>query len=1065
MSNYFHRYNEPEEIPHHEVYLLNNMKGGKFYIDRKDYEAFSIIWSRQTNKNQQTVTMDLAAADCHALFFDIDFEEKTKAMPGIHHQDMFPFILSTLKTLLLPKVKHFTYIIACRENGHGIHVHVPECVIAHDDYILLCEQLRLHLQHAFQYGTYHLDIPTHMTLPGAAKVQQLPYLARQITYVDEKNTFHILMGDTLGSQLATLKQTFKRVKDNANSFTRYLLFLDELQGKEYVLKIMMPVLGGGSGSVKPLYKLAFETNVCNKPNESNDHHNNNTDIAECTLSHSNEKLYISKGQTLVFNAAAHFLRVSHYLKLNAYRMSAVETNNYAVRQWFKRHHRSSGAENGTRGSSSFPVFDELNDCLRANNARLFEAPNPIQTILEFNNGYYFLPVFYALCHELHTSSGKMVEHLRSMLGDAFIPLLNRLEKVDETHTREIMKDLTLQTVKFCACNLNDRFVRNREKLHQMVHDAKRSILSVHSTSELGNLIRDLQESHFPIQVLKLSNSLKKPSQFIWNCLTESWQEIGFEKEKEAHITSLWFVIKAWLNQYRRGGHSLGGPDEDTIQKFQINSVLSMITSDTNIERKVVQMDRHKWFVRTHDGLLDILTRHVGGTVPELFLSDRKLGIDVPRNEMNRLLNDCQPLVRLYNLLSQKSFFQAYLKALFTDQTDDLFGTLCELVQEKLSPEKEEGTEHYDSSLNEPYATSMMHFYVHLCKFTAFDYDLLLYLSDILASIFIATNYQRKFFVFKGRTSNGKSKLFETLSRVFGGYYHCIQSDNLKPGNASTNASPDLASTLFNCRIVTTEELEGKLNENRVKQITGDSFVGFRNMYESPVGGIPTAKLFTTTNNVPDCQSSEAFRDRVVAIPFESRFVDKAPTTTSEQVRLNRYSKDEHVVEESYVGCFLFLMYHLQKHMDEKDGVLRCREAPPSVVEFTEAYLYNTDVYNQFKQYMDVQIRDDEMTTVTDLRSAVRQFLKHTKNNTTSEEDLFVKFEDEFKEYRKVDETVGSIGYGNLLDSPSTTNTTLEEEEGEDSSLQPPTKRLKIQDSIIYYENVVILNLRRHEMNS
>ncbi|GFV40665.1 SF3 helicase domain-containing protein [Trichonephila clavipes] len=68
-----------------------------------------------------------------------------------------------------------------------------------------------------------------------------------------------------------------------------------------------------------------------------------------------------------------------------------------------------------------------------------------------------------------------------------------------------------------------------------------------------------------------------------------------------------------------------------------------------------------------------------------------------------------------------------------------------------------------------------------------------------------------------------------------------------------------------CRIVTTEELEGKLNENRVKQITGNSCVTFRNMYESSQGGIPTAKLFTTTNNLPDCRATEAFQDRVVAI--------------------------------------------------------------------------------------------------------------------------------------------------------------------------------------------------------
>ncbi|GFR10343.1 SF3 helicase domain-containing protein [Trichonephila clavata] len=169
----------------------------------------------------------------------------------------------------------------------------------------------------------------------------------------------------------------------------------------------------------------------------------------------------------------------------------------------------------------------------------------------------------------------------------------------------------------------------------------------------------------------------------------------------------------------------GGPEPEVTQKFSISTVISTITSDTNMERKTIQMDRHKWFIRTVDGLLDILTGHVGGTVPELFLSDRKLGVEFSRAELLQF----------------------------------------------------------------------------------------------------------------------------------------------------ANATPDLASTPFNCRIVTTEELEGKLNENRVKQITGNSCVTFRNTYESSQGGIPTAKLFTTTNNLPDCRATEAFQDRVVAIPFMSRFVN------------------------------------------------------------------------------------------------------------------------------------------------------------------------------------------------
>ncbi len=65
----------------------------------------------------------------------------------------------------------------------------------------------------------------------------------------------------------------------------------------------------------------------------------------------------------------------------------------------------------------------------------------------------------------------------------------------------------------------------------------------------------------------------------------------------------------------------------------------------------------------------------------------------------------------------------------------------------------------------PLAESMLEFYINLCKYMSFEYDMIMYMLDILASIFIATNYKRKFFVLKGLTCNGKSKLFELMGRV------------------------------------------------------------------------------------------------------------------------------------------------------------------------------------------------------------------------------------------------------------------------------------------------------------
>ncbi|GFY67229.1 SF3 helicase domain-containing protein [Trichonephila inaurata madagascariensis] len=67
--------------------------------------------------------------------------------------------------------------------------------------------------------------------------------------------------------------------------------------------------------------------------------------------------------------------------------------------------------------------------------------------------------------------------------------------------------------------------------------------------------------------------------------------------------------------------------------------------------------------------------------------------------------------------------------------------------------------------------------------------------------------------------------------------------------------------------------------------------------------------------------------------------------------------------------------------------------------------------------------------MTDLRSAVRQFLKSTKNNMTPEKDLILKFE-EFSEYqRRYDFQLGQ--YNSILDQACDTltleNSSLQEE--------------------------------------
>lgn len=566
----------------------------------------------------------------------------------------------------------------------------------------------------------------------------------------------------------------------------------------------------------------------------------------------------------------------------------------------------------------------------------------------------------------------------------------------------------------------------------IVENNRRAILSVTTVEQMYELLLSMQERHLPIYVFKLRNALKKPSRYVWNALTESWQEVTNDREITDHMQNLWTTLKRFCTKHRQSG-AMDGPDEELVNKLNVSTVVSTIMSDTAMERKDIQMDIHKWFLRLQDGVLDLLTGHIGGVVPEFFISDRKVSLGIPRLHMMLLCNQSPPLQDLYDLLVQKSFFQKYLQSLCLDRQPTVTDALLSLV-----------------SSSDPLAISMLHFYANLCKFTSFEYHLLMFMLDVLASVFIGTNYMRKFFVWKGLTRNGKSKLFELMGSVLGGYYHSIQSENLTPGHSANNATPELASTLFSCRMVTTEELDKRLDENRVKQITGNSFVTFRNMYEQNSGGIPTAKIFATTNNYPDCKASEAFRDRIIAIPFQAEFSDTPPAKTSEQIESNIFPKEVHVVEQSYKGCFFMLYYHLRQNMHPEDRLLYYRQVPEHVQEFTEDYLTHADIYVQFKLYMDVQLKVGFQTTYNDVTSAVRQYLKTTRNISFHESDLIAAFENEFSHLRQTDIQITASSSYNYMNMG-------EEEEG-------GGKKPKLDTSLVFFDGVVIKNLRRQNLD-
>ncbi|GFX82826.1 SF3 helicase domain-containing protein [Trichonephila clavipes] len=264
---------------------------------------------------------------------------------------------------IISHVKHFTYIIAARHGDRGFHIHLPEFVIGHDDYILFCHQHSVPLQYVVHgNGLYTLDILQNMVLAGSGKPDTSAYRPMEMIYVDEKETCSIDFRKNLLEELTRLKKSFKRVKHNTDSYFRKFLFLDKQQAKQHLLGFMMPVVT----PFPPLYKLSYSTLISNTPSESCQVE----DVVTFSYKRTNDVGYISKGKQLLFDGS-HFLKTSHYLRFNAFLMATLKTNNAALKRWYQRALRM----HPKTLHINF-IFDKINQILRENNTNFLDDPIP-----------------------------------------------------------------------------------------------------------------------------------------------------------------------------------------------------------------------------------------------------------------------------------------------------------------------------------------------------------------------------------------------------------------------------------------------------------------------------------------------------------------------------------------------------------------------------------------------------------------------------------------------------------------------------------------------------------------
>lgn len=159
-----------------------------------------------------------------------------------------------------------------------------------------------------------------------------------------------------------------------------------------------------------------------------------------------------------------------------------------------------------------------------------------------------------------------------------------------------------------------------------------------------------------------------------------------------------------------------------------------------------------------------------------------------------------------------------------------------------------------------------------------DHEVRRFVQMAMGYTLIGETTERIMLILYGTGRNGKSTFIETCQAAFGEYSLTVPSSLFlasKDNRGGGAATPDIAS-LYRARLVTSQETPegGRLDEARVKWITGDDTISARRLYEAPFTFQPSHTVWLSTNHRPVVRGGgNALWDRMRSIPFTERIRD------------------------------------------------------------------------------------------------------------------------------------------------------------------------------------------------
>ena len=242
-----------------------------------------------------------------------------------------------------------------------------------------------------------------------------------------------------------------------------------------------------------------------------------------------------------------------------------------------------------------------------------------------------------------------------------------------------------------------------------------------------------------------------------------------------------------------------------------------------------------------------------------------------------------------------------------------------------------------------------------------DKDKADFLQRALGYSMLGMSNEECMFILHGKTTrNGKSTMLNTIETMLGDYAKVAPVGMICRGDRQKDAeaaSPTLAG-LKGKRFVTMSESNeyGKLDEEKIKQLTGGEEISARALYQSAITFKPQFTLWLSCNDLPMVTDKSLFASqRIKVVEFNRHFSPQEQDT---------HLKDELTSPEAMSGIFMWLVRGYIRYKERgltmadqlKEVVTKYEKENDLVLQFLEnrcvkdeeSTIKAKDLYSSFK---------------------------------------------------------------------------------------------------------------------